>query len=641
MLLTASGDTFIDKALLQKGKYKIVRLIGSGGFGCTYEAEHVMLEKRMAIKELFVKDICCRDDISSYVFVGTSAGKPQFVKLKSDFIDEAKAICRFHHPGIVQVSDVFEENGTAYYVMDYIDGRSLQDIVASEGPLPEIRALKYIRQVADALQYAHSKDLLHLNVNPGNIMIDKNDNAVLIDFAFSPWYEYYEFSDCDPEAIPPSPVFSPQTVSPLTDIYSLGAVLYHLLTGRQPVDCCSRICGEQLRPLPANISRATVEAVSKAMELKMKDRPQTVGEFIRILDSRQDTRPHAQHAKEDTVFDSDIVATVVPEDETVIKIPPKRPQSSVKPVKKRSSGSKAGVVVLWTLIGVILGFVVLWLAVGGGRSSVSGEQDGNHAQDMMDFPLSSIAADSSDLQQESAIEPNIETEAEPVEAEPVESEQTEPEPEPEPAVPQQNEPVHEPSSVPEPVYIEPEPVREVAYGYENGYQWIDLGLSVKWATCNIGAYAPSDYGGFYAWGEIYTKAAYDKDNSVTYSKTVGDISGSRSRDAARANWGAGWRLPTQAEAEELLERCEWRWETVDGHSGYRVTGPNGGSIFLPASGYRFDTSLGYGDVNGYYWVSSPYGSNTERAYYIRFYRGYHNLYWGLRSQGRSIRPVLD
>ena len=188
--------------LLQKGKYKIVRLIGSGGFGCTYEAEHVMLEKRMAIKELFVKDICARDDISSYVFVGTSAGKPQFVKLKSDFIDEVKAICRFHHPGIVQVSDVFEENGTAYYVMDYIDGRSLQDIVASEGPLPEIRALKYIRQVADALQYAHSKDLLHLNVNPGNIMIDKNDNAVLIDFAFSWRYENYGFRDCDPEAIP-------------------------------------------------------------------------------------------------------------------------------------------------------------------------------------------------------------------------------------------------------------------------------------------------------------------------------------------------------------------------------------------------------------------------------------------------------
>ena len=153
--------------LLQGGKYRIVRFIGSGGFGCTYEAEHggfgctyeaehVMLEKRVAIKEFFVKDFCNRDETTSNISVAAQSKKALVEKLRSKFMDEAKSLFRLKHPGIVHVSDVFEENGTVYYVMDYIDGRSLQDIVASEGSLPESRAVKYIRQVADALGYVHS-----------------------------------------------------------------------------------------------------------------------------------------------------------------------------------------------------------------------------------------------------------------------------------------------------------------------------------------------------------------------------------------------------------------------------------------------------------------------------------------------------
>ena len=115
--------------LLQGGKYKILRYINSGGFGCTYEAVHLMLDKKVAIKEFFVKDFCNRDENSVNITVGTTSKVGLVSKLKKKFIDEAVALCKLHHSNIVSVTDVFEENGTAYYVMDYIEGSSLNELI--------------------------------------------------------------------------------------------------------------------------------------------------------------------------------------------------------------------------------------------------------------------------------------------------------------------------------------------------------------------------------------------------------------------------------------------------------------------------------------------------------------------------------
>ena len=175
--------------LLQGGKYRIVRFISSGGFGCTYEAEHVMLDERVAIKEFFVKDFCNRDERTAHVTVGTQSKKGLVDKLKRKFVEEAKMLYRMQHTGIVRVFDIFEENGTAYFVMDYIDGSSLSEIVNKEGPLSEARAVRYIRQVAEALKFVHEHDRLHLDVKPGNIMINSNDQAILIDFGASKQYD--------------------------------------------------------------------------------------------------------------------------------------------------------------------------------------------------------------------------------------------------------------------------------------------------------------------------------------------------------------------------------------------------------------------------------------------------------------------
>ena len=179
-----------------------------------------------------------------------------------------------------------------------------------------------------------------------------------------------------------------------------------------------------------------------------------------------------------------------------------------------------------------------------------------------------------------------------------------------------------------------------ATGTINGHQWVDLGLSVKWATCNVGASSPSDYGNYYAWGETRTKSEYTVDNSSTYGKSMGDISGDSRYDAARANWGGTWRLPTQADMRELLDKCTWTWTSQGGHNGYRVTGPNGSSIFLPAAGYRRGSSLGGAGGSGYYWSSTPY-SGARDACCLNFSSSGHGLGWYYRYYGHIVRPVSD
>ena len=284
-----------EKSYLQNGKYRIIRFISSGGFGCTYEAEHVQLGKKVAIKEFFVKDFCNRDEHTHHVTVGTK-GKEQLVeKLKKKFVSEAKMIVKLHHPGIVSVSDIFEENGTAYYVMDYIDGRSISDIVNKHGPLDEPLALKYIYEVCDALAYVHERNLLHLDIKPANIMVDKADHAILIDFGASKQYDEVGGENTS-TLVGRTPGYAPleqmdndiKRFYPATDIYALGATLYKMLTGKTPLSATALAAGEMLPPLPDNVSTSTRKAIASAMELNKKMRPQSVDDFLQLLNGQSD-----------------------------------------------------------------------------------------------------------------------------------------------------------------------------------------------------------------------------------------------------------------------------------------------------------------------------------------------------------------
>ncbi len=180
-------------------------------------------------------------------------------------------------------------------------------------------------------------------------------------------------------------------------------------------------------------------------------------------------------------------------------------------------------------------------------------------------------------------------------------------------------------------------------GTHAGHEWVDLGLSVKWATCNVGASSPTGYGNYYAWGDTTPKSEYWDDNCKTWERSISDIRGNSSYDAARANWGGSWRLPTIAECDELLNNCNCQGTTQNGVKGMRFTSKrNGNSIFLPAAGRRFGTSTFDAGKRGLYWSSTPYESNTQSAYYLYFYSGgFANTDPCDRHSGCQVRPVLE
>ena len=180
---------------------------------------------------------------------------------------------------------------------------------------------------------------------------------------------------------------------------------------------------------------------------------------------------------------------------------------------------------------------------------------------------------------------------------------------------------------------------------------IDLGLSVKWASCNVGANSPEEYGYYFAWGETTAKSSYTDANSVTYdlstsalkSRGIIDAAGNLTSayDAATANRGDKWRMPTENEMKELINQCTWEWTSVNGVNGQLVTGPNGNSIFLPVAGCRLDTSLNGAGSYGFYWSASPYGNYGYYACSLRFYSGDYFWYNGDRYHGQAVRPVSE
>ena len=187
---------------------------------------------------------------------------------------------------------------------------------------------------------------------------------------------------------------------------------------------------------------------------------------------------------------------------------------------------------------------------------------------------------------------------------------------------------------------------------------IDLGLSVKWASCNVGANSPEEYGDYFAWGEVTPKHSYDwstykycagssstmtkyctrsssgKDG-FTDNKTVLDPED----DVATAHWGGAWRMPTIAEQDELEDNCAWTWTIQNGVNGYKVVGPNGNSIFLPAAGHMLGGSLDRAGSYGYYWSSSLCTDYPDYACRVYFYSGYVGWSFSYRGYGQSVRPV--
>ncbi|MBQ3239348.1 MAG: hypothetical protein IJA98_09865 [Bacteroidaceae bacterium] len=181
------------------------------------------------------------------------------------------------------------------------------------------------------------------------------------------------------------------------------------------------------------------------------------------------------------------------------------------------------------------------------------------------------------------------------------------------------------------------------------YEAIDLGLSVKWASFNVGATSPEEYGGYYAWGETEEKSSYTIDNykyfnsstgGYEYKKLGSNISGT-SYDVARVKWGGSWRMPTLSEMQELCSECSWQWTEVNGVKGQKVTGPNGNSIFLPAAGSCEGTEVDGHGSNGLYWSATWIEDDIIGTCWLSFY----SRYWSCTNNGcwngKSVRPVTE
>ena len=281
------------------GRYKLLKVLGQGGFGITYMGLHTGLGKTVAIKEYFPKDVFRRmEDGTQVSYSNKSISRKNIER----FLREARTMAGLRHDNIVSVTDVFEENNTAYYVMDYVEGKSLE----SRGRMSEQDTIRYIRQVAGALKYIHSRNILHLDIKPANIMIDSSDRAVLIDFGISKHYDKegnIESSTTTGYSAGYSPVeqMTPSGIaqfSPSTDIYALGATIYKITSGTTPPVSTLLADGEVLTK-PAGMSERLFNVVSHCMQLRRRDRPQFIDEFFALLDQKQ--QANSEH-EQDTQY---------------------------------------------------------------------------------------------------------------------------------------------------------------------------------------------------------------------------------------------------------------------------------------------------------------------------------------------------
>lgn len=359
-------------AVLQNGKYRIEGVLGQGGFGITYLATQVALNRKVTIKEFFMKELCNRDEQTSQVSVPSMGSVDTVARFRAKFVKEAQTIAALNNPHIIHIHDIFEENGTAYYVMDYLSGGSLSDLVQRNGVLPEATALGYIRQVADALSYIHARNINHLDIKPSNVLIDGNGNAVVIDFGLSKRYdETGSQTSTTPVGIShgfaPLEQYQPggvSTFSPATDIYSLGATLYKLLSGQTPPNATALLDADlDLSHLSA--SPSTKAAIVAAMQPKRKGRPQTVEAFIAMLDEK--VAPSVAVPLQATVDEEATVIAHEPEAPQPTVEKPSAPQakeekpSAPQPKEEKPDGKSLGFSYIRALAAFVVIFVSMYL----------------------------------------------------------------------------------------------------------------------------------------------------------------------------------------------------------------------------------------------------------------------------------------
>lgn len=370
----AYSQTHLPKGyMLYHDTFRIERVLGQGGFGITYLATDCGLDRKVAIKEFFPKEYCNRDETTSNVTVGTLGQKDFIDRLKAKFLKEARNIAKFDCANIIKIYSAFEENGTAYYAMEYIDGRSLSEIVKSDGAIDENQAITYIEKIGHALEYIHTRHINHLDVKPANIMLRESDNEpILIDFGLSKQYD----AEGNQTSTTPTGIshgYAPmeqyneggvKEFSPQTDVYSLAATLYFLVSGKVPPRAMEVLNdGLSFPPsFPDNIKNAVVKAMSPAK----KNRHETVGDFLVELKNAHVVFPSDCHEEPNTPLydDAPLEVTVIDSPDNNITPPPvpsTPPEINAPYVYQKTKSTGHGCLIAFLIalgIGILLTIIV-------------------------------------------------------------------------------------------------------------------------------------------------------------------------------------------------------------------------------------------------------------------------------------------
>lgn len=356
--------------MLQSGKYRVDRYLSSGGFGNTYVGTSLMLEEQVAIKEFYMRGISERNGDSVSVSVSNQNNVTQFCEQKKKFMKEARRLYRLRNNHIVGVHDLFEENGTAYYVMDFIDGESVSAKLKRTGkPLAEPEALDILNQVLDALEVVHKQGLYHLDIKPANIMVNREGRAMLIDFGASKQTKQ-EGGATTSTGLCYTPGYAPieqmeqslEKFGPWTDIYALGASLYYMLT-LNPLPTPTDIQENGAAALPMSwVSEGTQNLIRRMMTPLRTQRPQSVAEVRQLLsakpkpviedDGTQMVTEQIETANEKT----QVITQKVAERPKVVE----QPQQVVVEEKPETAEKKTPV---WLLGSIALGVVAAIVAV--------------------------------------------------------------------------------------------------------------------------------------------------------------------------------------------------------------------------------------------------------------------------------------
>lgn len=354
-------NTYLAIGSILDRRYEIKRHLASGGFGKTYLVTTKLGGHKKVVKEFFLSSFCERDAERKEVTISVPKNKEIFDTQKRKFLREAERCHSMEHPNIVWVSDLFEANGTAYYVMDYVDGETLEDKMQKlKGkPMPEDEVMRYLNQMLSALEYVHAKGFLHLDIKPGNIMVDKAGNAMLIDFGASKQFDI----DSDEHDVVTTtaglaytPGYAPfeqqmgriDALGPYSDIYALGATLYRLLVAKKPPTAME--IQEQGMPKMDNITPVLANVITKSMAFSRNDRLGSVAEIRALLNNET---PCAQpgNINNDETICGENAATQVVED---------RQRDTIRKTTKKSRyvwGAAAGVVAV--VVGVVMSFMLM------------------------------------------------------------------------------------------------------------------------------------------------------------------------------------------------------------------------------------------------------------------------------------------